>query len=292
MPTTYTINVWNTTGQPRTYCIFAEQPTTTNKPNVFSNIYQTFDQVDTDGVANFSFTEDLYAWTGLAPISPAPGVVLSSGQSKPVDLGEKGTNGSSFTQTISASGSPSLIPDSVPAAVTGSFQVLSGDFDGSKKNRYLLGMAKNSPTSPFPVPVATFQAEPSTTYTITPITVFYVCEGSYTAGTIIDVSAISNTFKVDLTGGPKIRTIKQLGNKKYVDVSIDPKPESGFITGPGGQQMMPIKDALQTIGYFLHGLQDLVRSLTYMADNVTPTDAAATTKNITDVDDDDTVTAN
>lgn len=50
------------------------------------------------------------------------------------------------------------------------------------------------------LPIATFQPTPQNTYQITPLVTYYVATGSYTPGTIMNVTALGNPGTIDFTG--------------------------------------------------------------------------------------------
>jgi hypothetical protein len=55
-----------------------------------------------------------------------------------------------------------------------------------------------------PTPVATFAAQPNDTFNITPVEKFYVTDGLYEAGAVIDYSAVSaKSAEIDFTGKPQ-----------------------------------------------------------------------------------------
>ena len=110
-------------------------------------------------------------------------------------------------------------PVSPGGAMSGSYRIIaSTDFDAT--NGYLFGLARPGNIPGVPSPVATFAAEPNDTFNITPVIKFYIAEGAYTPGQIIDYTTVSTTAGVvDFTGKAQINVVVTQGT----DGSFTPK---------------------------------------------------------------------
>ena len=91
--------------------------------------------------------------------------------------------------------------------MTGSYEIIANsDFDASAG--YLFGLARPGNIPGIPSPVSTFLAEPNGTYNITPVEKFYIAEGVYTPGSIIDVSTTSTvSLGIDFTGKSQVAAV-------------------------------------------------------------------------------------
>ncbi|MDB5456708.1 MAG: hypothetical protein JWP92_2293 [Caulobacter sp.] len=195
---TYNIKVLNESGFSKSYVVFMEKPkvsSTGGQPQIFSNAWATFTALLPNGYDSVTYTETTYACWGTSPEPLSPGVVLSSGGNALVDTSKR-------SSVPFIAGPPTGFGTVTGGtAMSGSFAIVA-DTDFTAENSYVFGMAKPGPTK-IPTPVATFLAEPNDTFNITPVVKFYVADGSYTAGQVIDVSKVSTTAaSIDFTGSP------------------------------------------------------------------------------------------
>ena len=192
--TTYNIHISNNSGAFKNYFVFAKPPVVSNVlGEVYSNAWVTFPDTPSSGSGFISYTDEMYAYWGTVEKMVAPGVEVSSGQSLPVQLGPGGTDyyftarPPSYDLTKTANDAPA-----------GQFSITSApDFNTGAP--FVFGLAKTNNIG-LVAPVATFAGQPNTTFNIAPVTNFWVSTGSYTAGTVIDVTAIGPSIEIDFTG--------------------------------------------------------------------------------------------
>ena len=195
--TTYTIQVLNTSQFTKSYVVFSETPKVTQSGadvQVFTNAWVTFNSIQNNGFDKLTYDETIDAYWGTTPETLSATVVVSSGGFVPVDTSQE--DSVTFTGSIPA-GFGSVTPN---LANSGAYQIIAkSDFNAS--NNYVFGMAKPAGSSPIPNPVATFTAEPNDTFEIIPVVKFYVADGSFTEGEIINVKKFSTTpAEIDFTG--------------------------------------------------------------------------------------------
>lgn len=208
---TYTLQVLNESGFPKSYVFFMNPPlvtTTGAQPTIFTNAWVTFNSIASGSYDTVTYTDTSYAFWGTTPSELAPGVVLANGGSALVDT----TTQDEVVFVAAPTGFGTPISGK---AMTGSYAIAANS-DFTPANNFVFGMAKASST-PIPTPVATFTAEPNDTFNITPVVKFYVADGAYTAGQIIDYSVASTTAAViDFTGLPKTTaTVTQGSNGAF-----------------------------------------------------------------------------
>ncbi len=214
----------NNSGFAKSYVVFMQLPQVTKtggQPKVFANAWATFNSILPGGYDRVVYTDTTFAFWATTPTELAPGVILSSGGSTPADTAKQdsvpfvGSIPNGFGKVTSGS------------AKTGSYAIVSKS-DFTKANNYVFGMAKAGST-PIPVPVATFLAEPNDTFNVTPVVKFYVADGAYTSGEVIDYSAAStNAGNIDFTGLPQT-TVTVTQNS---DGSFTPNTASGSHSRP------------------------------------------------------------
>ncbi len=203
---TYTLQILNQSGFTKSYVFFMTPPVVTATgatPQIFTNAWVTFNSIGPGSYDSVVYTDTTYAFWGTTPSQLAPGVILASGGSALVDT---------TTQdevTFIASPTAFSSPPAPGKAQTGSFTIVANS-DFTAANDFVFGLAQASST-PIPAPVATFTAEPNDTFNITPVVTFYVADGAYTAGEVIDYSAVSTTAQmIDFTGKPEtVATVTQ-----------------------------------------------------------------------------------
>jgi len=194
---TFTIQILNSSGFSKSYVIFFEPPQVQAdgaSPTVFANAWVTFSPIANGSFDQLTYDDRIDAFWGRTPSQLAPGVTVGSGGSVPVDTSSK--DGVTFTGAGSV-GFGTVSPDQ--ATVTGAYMITS-ESDFNQTSGYVFGMSKPAQT-PIAAPVATFLAEPNENYNIIPVVKFYVADGAYTVGEVIDVkSASANAGVIDFTG--------------------------------------------------------------------------------------------
>ena len=192
--TTYNIHIINNSGLERNYLIFAKPPVVSGTlGEVYSNAWVTLPDIPTLCNAYISYTDEIFAYWGTVESKVAPGADVYIGQGVPVQLGPDGTD---YFFTAQPTGFDfSKTANDAPA---GQFSITSASNFG-KTSQFVFGLAKIN-GSGLVAPVATFAGQPNTTFNIAPVTNFWVSTGSYTAGTVIDITAIGQSIEVDFTG--------------------------------------------------------------------------------------------
>lgn len=192
--TNYTIQVLNQSRSEKSYALFMQTPQVVangGAPQVYTNAWATFGAVTNGGFDRITFDESTYAYWSEPPAGP-----MLSGGVMPVNPETRDT-------VAFSGGSPTgfVTVTSPGTAQAGSFSIVTST-DFTPANGYLLGVAGVS-NSPIPTPSATFEALPNEIYNITPVNKFYVAEGAYTPGQVIDVAAAGATAAIDFNGRPQ-----------------------------------------------------------------------------------------
>ncbi|KAI3546931.1 hypothetical protein CABS01_01151 [Colletotrichum abscissum] len=210
MVNTYTININNQSGSVANYTLFTEVPQVTAnvQPKLWSNVFASA----TAGRGQptvFTVYKQFYAVLGNSHGTPASGVTVSVSDKRPVTLGHmdniSGKTVDGDTQLmISVNQIPEFDPDQPPnAGKTGAFAFKTDDrFDVStaKSNNWIIGLGGADSGGNFTGPSAVFVPEPNQTYQIQPKVVYYLTEGKYTPGNIIDRQSLNNdVLKLDFT---------------------------------------------------------------------------------------------
>lgn len=194
---TYTIQVLNSSGFAKSYVLFMQPPQVTStggQPVIYTNAWVTFNGILPGGTDTVTYTDSTFAYWATATLPIAPGTTMGQSGVAAVDT----TNQDSVPFVGSGNiGFGAVTPG---GAVTGSYRIIaSNDFNAS--NGYLFGLARPGNVPGIPSPVATFLAEPNDTFNVTPVINFYVADGAYTPGEIIDYSmASTNAGTVSFTG--------------------------------------------------------------------------------------------
>jgi len=182
---TYTINVLNSSGFAKSYVVFMKPPIVTatgGQPVIYTNAWVTFNGVKPGSSDKIVYTDLTYAYWATATMPVAPGTTMGQSGVAAVDTAQQDS-------VTFAGGSP--IGFALPAhggAMTGSYRIIANsDFNAS--NGYVFGLARPGNIPDIPSPVATFVAEPNDTFNITPVIQFYVADGAYVPGAIIDYAA-------------------------------------------------------------------------------------------------------
>lgn len=184
--TTYTVQVLNESGYAKSYVFFTEPATVIGGGpiEVFTNAWVTFNSITTGGYDSVQFDETLFGYWGTTPDTLGPGTILRSGGTSEIDLSQQPEVPFDVSPTgfgVQTTGKAST--GAYAIAATGSFTAANG---------FVFGMAKGAGT-PIPAPTSTFVAQPSVTFQITPAWNFYVSDGAYTTGEVIDFSVLSVT---------------------------------------------------------------------------------------------------
>jgi hypothetical protein len=204
----YNIEVLNSSGAAKSYVIFMQPPqvaSTGGQPVVYSNAWVTFNGILPNGTDNVTYTDSTYAYWATAIMPIAPGTTM--GQSGFAAVNTATQDSTTFVGTAPIGFGP-VTPG---GAQTGSYRIIAqGDFTMS--NGYLFGLARPGNIPSIPSPVATFVAEPNDTFNVTPVINFYVADGAYTPGQIIDYSSAStNAGNVNFTGKAQVNAVVTQG---------------------------------------------------------------------------------
>lgn len=195
----YTIRIYNQSLLNKSYVVFMQAPIVTSNGGttpIFTNAWATFENITNGGWDQVDYTETTYAYWSQPEQALSPGVTIDSGGVVAVNTATNDTV--NFTNT-GATGF--LTPISPGSAQNGSFQIVGGS-DFSPLNNFVFGLASDNGGA-IPSPVATFSAAPNDTYNVTPVVQFYVADGNYTAGEVIDVTTVSTTAaSINFTGTP------------------------------------------------------------------------------------------
>ncbi len=211
---TYKIKIYNQSLINKSYVAFMQAPIVTASGGttpIYTNAWATFENVTNGSWDSVTYSETTYAYWSQPSEALSPGTVVDSGGVMQVNTATKdtvaftNTGGTGFTTLTSPGG-----------AQDGSFQIVtSADF--TPANNFAFGLASNN-GGVIPSPVATFPAAPNEKYNVTPVVKFFVADGAYQEGEIIDVTTVSNTYAtIDFTGRPETTaTVTQGSNGVFV----------------------------------------------------------------------------
>lgn len=206
--TSYTIQIWNQSQAAKSYVLFLRQPELTangGSPQVYTNAWATFAGVTNGGFDRITFDETVYAYWSHPPVGGqmlSGGVMQVSTQTQDT-VAFSGGSPTGFT-TLTSPGT----------AQPGSFAIVTGS-DFTPASGYVLGMARIAGT-PIPVPTTTFPALPNTISNIRPIHTYYVAEGAYAPGEVIDAAQLTASAEIDFTGKPQTTaTVIQQANGTF-----------------------------------------------------------------------------
>jgi hypothetical protein len=206
--TSYTIQIWNQSQAAKSYVLFLQQPELTangGASEVYTNAWATFAGVTNGGFDRITFDETVYAYWSHPPVGSqmlSGGVMRVSPQTQDT-VAFSGGSPTGFT-TLTSPGT----------AQQGSFAIVTGS-DFTPANGYALGVARIAGT-PIPVPTTTFPALPNMICNIRPIHTYYVAEGAYAPGEVMDAAAITATAEIDFTGRPQTTaTVIQQANGTF-----------------------------------------------------------------------------
>ncbi|MBP1848833.1 hypothetical protein [Rhizobium halophytocola] len=198
--TTYTLKVRNLSEFAKSYVWFMEPPIVTSKGGstpVFTNAWVTFNAVTSGSNDTVIYTDETFAYWSKTPIQVAPGTTMGEAGDAPVDTSLQDTL--SFFGSV-ATGGVGFGPVTHGGASTGSYSIIT-TCDFNRSNGYLFGLARPGSIPGIPSPVATFVAQPNETYNVTPVIKFFVSDGLFVPGAIIDYGQVSTKAQVvDFTG--------------------------------------------------------------------------------------------
>lgn len=195
--TEYTVQVFNNSGDPKSYVVCMADPIVTALPHlvpvpIATPAWIPFNSIASGGWDKVVYTDSIYAFWGTSPIEPAPGVIITSGGTVPVDVTQR--------PTLPFSGSPPVGFGPVQSAdsMPGSFAIdTHADFTADDK--YLFGCAMVGTTS-VPTPVAVFPAVPDARFIIRPVTdKLTVAEYQATTGHVIDIPRPPASATIDFS---------------------------------------------------------------------------------------------
>jgi hypothetical protein len=194
----YSIKIVNNSGVSKNYFAFMQVPEVSSggtPPKVYSNVWVSFPGITQGGWDTAQYTDTTYACWSQPAEQLSLTTVIDSGGTIPVNTATRDT-----VQFSNAPGNRGFVtPVMSPGnANAGSFSIASST-DFYPTNGYVFGLARDN-GSAIPSPVATFDAMPNEIYNITPVIKFYVGDGNYQAGQVIDITTISNKFAtIDFT---------------------------------------------------------------------------------------------
>ena len=194
----YKILVNNSSGFTKSYVVFMQPPVVTStggQPTVFTNAWVTFSGVLPGSNDEVDYTDLTSAYWATATTPVGVGTTMGQFGTQPVDTSQE--DSVTFVGTGAGIG---FNPAVHGGAASGSYRIIANaDFTAS--NGYLFGLARPGNIPGIPSPVATFVAQPNDTFNITPVIKFYVADGAYTPGAIIDYTAASTAAAaIDFTG--------------------------------------------------------------------------------------------
>jgi len=194
----YSIKILNNSGVSKNYFAFMEVPKVSSgggAPKVYSNVWVSFPGITEGGWDTAQYTDTTYACWSQPAQALNPTTVIDSGGTILVNTATQDT-----VQFSNAPGSRGFVtPVASPGTANpGAFSIVSST-DFNPNNHFVFGLARDN-GSAIPSPVATFDALPNEIYNIAPVIKFYVGDGNYQAGQVIDVTTISNQYAtIDFT---------------------------------------------------------------------------------------------
>lgn len=213
---TYTIQVLNSSGFPKDYVVFSQPPVVSQSGSdieVYTNAWVTFSQVKPGSFDRLTYDDVTEAYWGTLPASPAPGVAVTQGGSAITNTATQ--DGVNFSGSMPFGFSE---PSKGAASSSGAFQIKATN-DFTAKANFVFGMSKPGKTA-ISSPVATFLAQPNDTFEIIPVVKFYVADGYFKEGAIIDVKSFSTvSAEIDFTGRPQTTATITQGEKGDFSVS-------------------------------------------------------------------------
>lgn len=185
--TTYSIQVLNASGFAKSYVVFMQPPhvaSAGDDPVVHSNAWVVFNSILPGGTDTIAYPGSTFAYWATAMMPVAPGTTMGHHGVAAVSTEKQDT------VRFIGKAPAGFGPVSPGGAMTGAYKIIaSGDFTPS--SGYLLGLAAPGNVPGILSPVATIVAGPNRFYDIIPYFDFYIAEGIYAPGAIIDFSAAS-----------------------------------------------------------------------------------------------------
>lgn len=204
----YSIYVQNNSGFPKSYVLFMQPPTvvaTGGQPLVYSNAWVTFSGILSGSFDHVQYTDHTFAFWGTAQTPVAPGTTVNQGGTSSVDTAQQ--DSINFIGTAAPGQGIGFGPVSHGGALTGSYRIIAAN-DFTAASGYLFGLARPGNIPGIASPVASFVAEPNDTFNITPVIQFYVADGAYTPGQVIDFTTTSTKAgHIDFTGLPQTTAV-------------------------------------------------------------------------------------
>ncbi|EHK47165.1 uncharacterized protein TrAtP1_010180 [Trichoderma atroviride] len=198
MSTSYTISIENNRGANTNYATFMEPPEFTGGLQPFMNVWYTA-FVPQGGSFELRTGMDFYAWTGTVPTAPVPGVVVTSGMSLLARLGNDSVPGSTFQKKV-IQNFP-VIEETSPSAVSGAYEIKTGQDFTMPNNTYLVGLAKVNNRGQV-TPVASVAPRNDMSIQITPKMKFFITESQQISGEIVDYHAVTREgATIDFSSG-------------------------------------------------------------------------------------------
>jgi hypothetical protein len=195
------ISVNNLNSTDRKFYLFSTPPVVSGSgPNIFANIYLATGLVaGSTGTGKITVTTDkLYAICGKQSL--AVGSTVLTSDKHVVTLGDSGAqNGTGVTIKNNEHVPHFDKPKTKKNAPPGNYQVITGS-DFTAQDNFFTGLGGTNQDGQV-IPVSTFKADPSITYSIAPVKMYYICTGSYKTGQIINVKEVGETVTIDFTTG-------------------------------------------------------------------------------------------
>ncbi|PON25324.1 hypothetical protein TGAM01_v205618 [Trichoderma gamsii] len=199
MSTSYTISIENNRGANTNYATFIDSPEFTGGLQPFMNVWYT-SFVPNGGSFELRTGTDFYAWTGTVPTAPAPGVIVNSGMSLLARLGTTSVPGSTFEKKV-IQNFPVIEEIGPPSAVSGAYEIKTGNDFTVPNNTYLVGLAKVNNRGQV-APVASVAPRNDMSIQITPKMKFFITESQQVPGEIVDRHAITREgATIDFSSG-------------------------------------------------------------------------------------------
>ena len=196
---TYYISVFNNTGAAKQYFAFMAPPIVNVSTEVFSNVWVQWPMVTTGAQDQVTYSDQTYGFWSQLQASPATNTVVSCSQSTAVDVAQ---NTSLFFTGDPAKGLGFGAPANPGNASQGCYDIITKS-DFTAANNFVFGLSRVGTGGSTPVPVATFAGSPNVTYNIQPVIKFWIAEGSYVPGTIINYQSASTVAcGIDFTQHP------------------------------------------------------------------------------------------
>lgn len=190
MPTVYTLYLQNQSGKRQNYAFFTAVPVVSgmSQDSIYSNVWIQKALNDQDYV-QIQVTKTFYGWTGQSPQPLAPGVLISGGSARAVELGQADPPVPGTTLTVKVQdGSPSFGDKSSATAQAGCFEIDTPAIQPALN--ILCGMSANDNNGRM-VPIGSFTAGGNLAYQIQPVVQYYIGVSAEAQGTAFNWKAVS-----------------------------------------------------------------------------------------------------